>query len=237
MPSMLTSVAFSVFQVSVVDCPWLMELGLAEMDAVGAGGGGGGACGVTGAGFLPQPATNTSMNKLTNEMTERNDLNRASFIYCSPLAGLGPRLRNKCTEIANNLFKTPVGLKVASLISELPYLRAVGEHGPYLCTTAAADLEDDVAAVRRPRWIIAHPQLMGELHPALGSDVHHVDVLSAGSTRAIVAAPREGEELPVRRPRRRDGVTTVSHALQVGAIGVHDVDLRKPGAAAHERNL
>src|ERR1700674_4050160 len=42
MPSMLTSVAFVVSQVSVVDCPFSMVLGFAVSEAVGAGGGGGG---------------------------------------------------------------------------------------------------------------------------------------------------------------------------------------------------
>jgi hypothetical protein len=39
---MLTSVAFCVCHVSVVDCPAWIESGFAESDAVGAGGGGGG---------------------------------------------------------------------------------------------------------------------------------------------------------------------------------------------------
>jgi len=41
MPSMLTSVAFEVSQVSVVDWPLSIVLGLAVSDAVGAAGGGG----------------------------------------------------------------------------------------------------------------------------------------------------------------------------------------------------
>src|SRR5262249_29952884 len=58
MPSMETSLAFSVRQVSCVDCPAWMESGLAESDAVGAAGGGGGGGG--GVLFLAQPASSKS---------------------------------------------------------------------------------------------------------------------------------------------------------------------------------
>jgi hypothetical protein len=49
---METSVAFSVRQVSVVDCPRCTEFGFALMLAVGAGGGGGGGGGAAGCFFL-----------------------------------------------------------------------------------------------------------------------------------------------------------------------------------------
>jgi hypothetical protein len=48
---MLTSVAFVVCQVRVVDWPWLIVFGFADSEAVGAGGGGGGGGG-GGATFL-----------------------------------------------------------------------------------------------------------------------------------------------------------------------------------------
>src|SRR5690349_17716987 len=65
MPSIETSVAFSVCQVSVVDCPAFTVAGLAEMFAVGAGGGGGGGGGGAAVFFLPQPATNKSTDSAT----------------------------------------------------------------------------------------------------------------------------------------------------------------------------
>src|SRR5689334_16154206 len=55
MPSMLTSVALVVCQVSVAVCPLSIEFGLAESDAVGAGGGGGGGGGGVGGCFLQAP--------------------------------------------------------------------------------------------------------------------------------------------------------------------------------------
>jgi hypothetical protein len=54
---MVTSVAYCVFQVSVVDCPGLIVFGLAVKDAVGAGAGGGGGGGGGAAFFLPQALT------------------------------------------------------------------------------------------------------------------------------------------------------------------------------------
>src|SRR5438445_11896562 len=56
-PSMLTSVALSVRHESVAVPPLSILLGVAVMDAVGAGGGGGGATGF-GGGFLHPTAAN-----------------------------------------------------------------------------------------------------------------------------------------------------------------------------------
>ena len=56
MPSMLTSVALVVCQVNVVESPLLMELGLADSDAVGAAGGGGGGGGGGATFFLQAPS-------------------------------------------------------------------------------------------------------------------------------------------------------------------------------------
>src|SRR6516164_6802538 len=55
MPAMLTSVAFVVCQVSVVDIPLSMEFGFADSDAVGAGGAGGGGGGGGATFFLQAP--------------------------------------------------------------------------------------------------------------------------------------------------------------------------------------
>jgi hypothetical protein len=61
MPSMLTSVAFSVRQVRRAESPRWIELGFAESDAVGAAGGGGGGGG-GGVVFLAQPAISRMAN-------------------------------------------------------------------------------------------------------------------------------------------------------------------------------
>src|SRR5690242_12364269 len=55
MPSMLTSVAFVVCHVSVVDIPLSTLFGFAEIEAVGEGGGGGGGGGGGAAFFLQAP--------------------------------------------------------------------------------------------------------------------------------------------------------------------------------------
>src|SRR5271166_6248436 len=57
MPSMETSVALVVCQVSDADCPAWMLLGLTEIEAVGAAGGGGGGGGGGGATFFLQAPT------------------------------------------------------------------------------------------------------------------------------------------------------------------------------------
>jgi hypothetical protein len=65
MPSMLTSVAFCVSQVSVVDWPFCMVLGLAVNDAVGAAGGGGGGGGGGATFFLQAPSMSTTPSART----------------------------------------------------------------------------------------------------------------------------------------------------------------------------
>src|SRR5579871_5869721 len=66
MPSMLTSVAFWVSHVSVVDWPLSMVLGLAVSDAVGAAGGGGGGGGGGTTLFLQAPSVRTTPNAITS---------------------------------------------------------------------------------------------------------------------------------------------------------------------------
>ena len=60
--------------------------------------------------------------------------------------------------------------------------------------------EDDVPAVGGPGGEVAAADVVGELDPALGRDLHDVDVLSAGSAGAVLAVPGEGDELAVGRP-------------------------------------
>jgi len=62
MPSMLTSVALVVCQVSVVDSPLLMVFGLADNEADGAGDDGGGGGGGGAAFFLQAPNNMTAPN-------------------------------------------------------------------------------------------------------------------------------------------------------------------------------
>src|SRR5579859_1723458 len=102
---------------------------------------------------------------------------------------------------------------------------AVGEHGPDLVVAIDGALEDQVAAVGRPAGEIVAAGVVCELDPTLGGDVHDVDVLPAGSAGTVFAVPAEGEELAVGGPGRGDGVTAVGHALDVGAVDVHGVDL------------
>src|SRR3954447_13321534 len=80
MPSMLTSFAFSVRHVNVVDCPAVMLSGFAESDAVGAAGGGGGGGGGAEGFFLAQPPTsiraaraNTTRNFLVLSFTSSSN--------------------------------------------------------------------------------------------------------------------------------------------------------------------
>src|SRR5438552_9934605 len=66
MPSMLTSVAFVVCQLSVVDCPLSMVLGLAVSEAVGAAGGGGGGGGGGGVFLWQAPRNKIAPNANTS---------------------------------------------------------------------------------------------------------------------------------------------------------------------------
>lgn len=65
MPSIETSVAFEVCQLSVADCPAWIVSGLTEIEAVGDGGGGGGGGGGGAAFFLHAPNIRTAHNAIT----------------------------------------------------------------------------------------------------------------------------------------------------------------------------
>src|SRR5437588_6834845 len=129
---------------------------------------------------------------------------------------------------------TPVGLGISACGSQGMSLGAVGEHGPDL----AAAFEDDMSAVRRPRGEVVASLAMGELHPLMAGDVHEVDVLAAGRTGSVMTHPCIGEELPVRRPGRRDGVSAFGDFLGVSTVGFHHVYLWNTGAvSAHPGDL
>src|SRR5207302_2126100 len=114
---------------------------------------------------------------------------------------------------------------------------AVGEHLPDFLLARPAGLKDNVAAIRRPRGKIVTPAIVSELNPLLAGDIHQVNIGGARLAGAILADPGQSEELAVGRPVGRDRVTLVGHALLIGAIGFHGIDLRQSSAAANESDL
>src|ERR1700757_4434379 len=94
-----------------------------------------------------------------------------------------------------------------------------------------------MSTVGSPVWEVVGTSVMSQLNPALGCDVHDVDILATGSARAILAIPAEGQELPIRGPARRNGVTAISQALNVCTVLVHGVNLRQSGASAYPCKL
>src|SRR5271157_4124863 len=116
-------------------------------------------------------------------------------------------------------------------------LGAVGEHGPDFSVAADGALKDDVTSVRGPGGVVVASGFVGNLKPALAGDVHDVDILTAGVARPVLAVPTEGDELAVGSPGGRDSIAAVCQALDVGAVLIHDVDLRLPGAPADPGQL
>src|ERR1700733_15822800 len=100
-------------------------------------------------------------------------------------------------------------------------LRAISEHHPDLFFPGTAGLKNDVAAVRRPERKIVATAIMSELHPLLAGGVHQINIRRAGITGSIFPRPCHRQELAVWRPIRRNGVSLVSHALLVRAVGFH----------------
>ncbi len=130
------------------------------------------------------------------------------------------------------LFPTPIGHRVSAAWGEPMLFRAIGKHGPYLGSTTLFALKYDVPSIRGPGRKILSSLVMGELGPAFAGNVHDVDVLPARRAWAVFAVPRKGQELSVRRPRGRGGVTTIGQALYVGSIRIHGVDLGQPSPSA-----
>src|SRR5579871_2126388 len=97
------------------------------------------------------------------------------------------------------LFPTPVW-HVGAGAGKSAALRTVGQHSPNLHVGVFAVggvSEDDMTAVGRPGGEVAGAYVVGELNPALGGDLHDVDVTAAGGAGAVLAIPCEGEEVSV----------------------------------------
>jgi len=77
---------------------------------------------------------------------------------------------------------------------------SIGKHRPYLRAAALLALEHNVSSVRRPGRKVIGPGIVRQLLPALGRDIHDVDILTARRARTILAIPTEGEKLPVAGP-------------------------------------
>src|SRR5665213_654360 len=112
------------------------------------------------------------------------------------LAGLS------CRRSLLSLLPAPVG-HVRTGTGEGTFLGSVGEHGHDARVRGLAVGcigENDVAAIGGPGRKVAAADVVGELNPTLGGDLHDVDVLSAGCSGAVLAVPGEGEELAVGGP-------------------------------------
>src|SRR5579862_195001 len=87
-----------------------------------------------------------------------------------------------------------------------------------------------------PRKIVA-PAIVCELNPLFTGNIHQVDIGRSRLSRPILTRPCQSQELPVRRPVWRDRISLIGHALLVGTVGLHGVNLRQPGIAAYEGYL
>src|SRR5262249_46690312 len=95
---------------------------------------------------------------------------------------------------------------------------AVGEEEMVLARTRRG--EDEIAAIRRPGWILVAPT---GGYPLLHRAVH----ATHGHPKSAARARRVRDAIPLRRPRRRGVVAArVRDARQARAVDVHDVDLR-----------
>src|SRR5271165_4066365 len=140
-----------------------MELGLTEIEAVGAAGGGGAGGGGAGAFFFAQAPSIMTAPKVT---TRNNNLMRCCFTVSLPT------IQRLCWVRRSVLFPTPVRLRIVSTKSQLLHFRAVGQHRPDLQAARTVRLKDDVPPIRRPRREIVPPAIMGELHPLFAGHIH-----------------------------------------------------------------
>jgi len=65
----------------------------------------------------------------------------------------------------NGSLPAPVGHEVAAGLRELALIGTVGQHGPDLAMPADGALEDDVAAIGRPRREVVASRLVSDLEP------------------------------------------------------------------------
>src|SRR6266550_769047 len=110
-------------------------------------------------------------------------------------------------------------------------LRTVRKHSPDLPGAAAGRFENQMAAVRGPTGTLVAGLVAGQFDKLAGGGVHDVDVVVV-----VGAAPTEGQQLAVGRPRRVDDVAFVGQIqLRVaGAVGIHEVELGSAATIADE---
>ena len=81
---------------------------------------------------------------------------------------------------------------------QLVLICPIGEHRPDLCAAALLPFKNNVACIRSPRGKIVRSRLVRQLLPALGRNVHDVDVLAAWRARSVLPIPAERQELAAR---------------------------------------
>src|SRR5580765_7908823 len=87
-----------------------------------------------------------------------------------------------------------------------------------------------MASVRSPRCAFVAARSGGEPAEIRAVGVHRPDV--------VIALTRgEGDRVTLRRPARLRVESILAQATDVGALGVHHVDLRGPRAIGDERDL
>src|ERR1700733_2963041 len=207
-----------------------MVLGLTEIEAVGSGGGGGGGGGGGVAFFLQAPniITAPSMTTSANHFMRR----------CFTLFLLRPkRLASQGSDEVYLLFPTPIRLGIAPCESQLLDLTTVRQHAPNFFLTGPARLKNKMPSIRRPGRKIVAPAIVGQLHPLLAGNIHQVKVRRARRARTILANPGKTQKLPVGCPVRGYGIPLIGHALLVGAVGFHGINLRQTRAPADKREL
>src|SRR5579863_1532756 len=209
MPSIETSVALLVCHVNDAEPPAWIVFGSTEIEAVGAGGGGGGGGG-GGAAFFPHaPSVRRAPSAIINRIHFILSCFTLYFLPATPIIAGQTKSFGFCTDL---LFPTPIRLRVASSKSQLLNFGAVGQHAPDLQASGAIRLKHDVPIIRRPAWEVVAPPIVRELHPLLAGNVHQIKIGSSRLARPVSSNPGKSEELPVRRPVRRNRISLIGHA-------------------------
>src|ERR1700693_42727 len=71
----------------------------------------------------------------------------------------------------------PVRRFVLTLIRQLPRLRSISQHGPYLASPRARRFENQVTAIGRPAGTLVASGVARELDKLMAHDVHHVNIV------------------------------------------------------------